>query len=203
MKMPDELGARQAWHTCKWTPVRFQGASKLSGKLASTRGLHSVCQIDFKRVIVFGGTDDENALCPTNTSNLFLVVSQASQGLRQTASSLSTYSQGFSSLSTSEPRTTGQGPCERYGHAACLVQTLEQRMMLVIGGIHPTTRATFKDVYHLDLSPLDDADMYQALSWTRIHMHPSPRLPPMVHTHTHTHARTTHTHIHIKQLMEG
>ena len=41
-----------------------------------------------------------------------------------------------------------QGPGERFGHAACLVETgsaLEARpVMLVVGGIHPHSRATLR-----------------------------------------------------------
>ena len=86
-------------------------------------------------------------------------------------------------ISCSEPRTCGQGPGERYGHAACLVKfgrvEKQKRVMFVMGGIDPLSRTTFRDAYQLDLSSLNDAELsHHPLTWSRIQMQPSPRLLP-------------------------
>ena len=186
----DEI--RNAWQRCTWMPVRFQGASKLSGKQASRRGLHSTCLMDAWRCFVFGGTPDENTLCPGHLSkedkrkaehsngilnnsdasatNLFLLELQRPAPSSARAGELRGWrSAGECSLvSAAEVRTFGQGPGERFGHAACIVEThmassahsrssrgrALTKSMFVIGGIHPTTRAVFKDAFVLDLLPL-------------------------------------------------
>ena len=92
-------------------------------------------------------------------------------------------------ISCSEPRTCGQGPGERYGHAACLVKfgrvEKQKRVMFVMGGIDPLSRTTFRDAYQLDLSSLNDAELsHHPLTWSRIQMQPSPRLLPALAFHT-------------------
>ena len=182
MRVPDEPCSRQDWQRCCWMPLRFPGASHFASKLAVNRGLHSTCLVNARQMFVFGGTDDENAVCPSHASsaNLFLMTNQTAAK-----------STGVG-IFTSEPKTCGQGPGERYGHAACVVETGATPdvcpVMLIIGGIDPRTRAKLRDVFHLDLSPLTDAASgltQLPFSWTRINIQPSPRLPPMAY-HTAT-----------------
>jgi hypothetical protein len=164
----------QDWQQCSWQPVRFQGASHFASKNAVSRGLHSMCQVDHSRVFVFGGIDDEVSPSPPAAGNLFLLTSQGSA--KQCSAALAPFA-GF------VPKTCGQAPGERFGHASCMVETgstLDARpVMLVVGGIHPRSRATLRDAYHLDLSPLVNSDIAPLFTWTRICLQPTPRFPSM------------------------
>ena len=177
MHVPREnLSSREAWHGLGWLAVRWHPQSKLISKVASHRGHHTALLLAAEdghaRCLVFGGMQDENSSSPSSVANLFLV----------SASKLDS-SMSSPVLATSEPRTTGVPPCERYGHAACILETgtvnNARRVMFVCGGIHPLTRAMLKDAYSLDLSSL--ADKNQPLMWTCIQLQSHVRLSPFAH----------------------
>ncbi|EKX47919.1 hypothetical protein GUITHDRAFT_106467 [Guillardia theta CCMP2712] len=139
LTVPNDITDR--WH---WQPVRFAGLSRTIGGIMVDRAFHSTSDIGNEKVVVFGGICDE-ITSKHHSSMLFQC--------------------DTTSFSCHEPKVYGEGPCSRYAHSSCSLESgANGREVIIIGGMKSDTREILSDGYVLEVHPT-------AVRWSKISFH--------------------------------
>eukprot|EP00960_Hanusia_phi_P071793 767633-Hanusia_phi.AAC.8 len=136
LSVPHDLSER--W---QWQPVRLAGLSRTIGGIMVDRAFHSTSDIGNEKIVVFGGICDE--ITSKHHSSMLFQCDTAS-------------------FSCHEPKAYGEGPCSRYAHSSCSLESgANGREVIIIGGMKSDTREILCDGFVLEVHPT-------AVRWSKI-----------------------------------